>query len=102
MKREEAIANYQLPITNYQLSTTRGSADAPWLYASCGGTQWLWLTPRYRYHQSQSRFMERASWGTLGILVFPTLREANNYLNRQEDKTGMILSFSNLEDIFVE
>ena len=35
-------------------------------------------------------------------LFFPTLREASNYLNQQEDKTGMMVRPSNLEDIFVE
>jgi ABC-2 type transport system ATP-binding protein len=33
---------------------------------------------------------------------FPTLEEANNYLNQQPDKTGMMVRPSNLEDIFVE
>ncbi|BCL35025.1 ABC transporter ATP-binding protein [Nostoc sp. MS1] len=35
-------------------------------------------------------------------LFFPTLEEANNYLNQQPDKTGMMVRPSNLEDIFVE
>jgi ABC-2 type transport system ATP-binding protein len=33
---------------------------------------------------------------------FPTLEEANVYLDRQSDKTGMMVRPSNLEDIFVE
>ncbi|MBF2025531.1 MAG: ABC transporter ATP-binding protein [Oscillatoriales cyanobacterium C42_A2020_001] len=33
---------------------------------------------------------------------FPTLAEANTYLNHQPDKTGMMVRPSNLEDIFVE
>lgn len=33
---------------------------------------------------------------------FPTLVEANHYLDRQPDKTGMMTRSSNLEDIFVE
>lgn len=33
---------------------------------------------------------------------FPTLAEANVYLDRQSDKTGMMVRPSNLEDIFVE
>ncbi|HEY9801839.1 MAG TPA: ABC transporter ATP-binding protein [Leptolyngbyaceae cyanobacterium] len=35
-------------------------------------------------------------------LFFPTLEEANNYLNKQPNKTGMMVRPSNLEDIFVE
>jgi ABC-2 type transport system ATP-binding protein len=35
-------------------------------------------------------------------LFFPTLEDANLYLNRQNDKTGMMVRPSNLEDIFVE
>lgn len=35
-------------------------------------------------------------------LFFPTLEEANNYLNQQPNKTGMMVRPSNLEDIFVE
>jgi ABC-2 type transport system ATP-binding protein len=35
-------------------------------------------------------------------LFFPTLEEANNYLNQQSNKTGMMVRPSNLEDIFVE
>jgi ABC-2 type transport system ATP-binding protein len=35
-------------------------------------------------------------------LFFPTLEKANNYLNQQPDKTGMMVRPSNLEDIFVE
>jgi ABC-2 type transport system ATP-binding protein len=35
-------------------------------------------------------------------LFFPTLNEANVYLNQQKDKTGMMVRSSNLEDIFVE
>jgi ABC-2 type transport system ATP-binding protein len=35
-------------------------------------------------------------------LFFPSLEEANNYLNEQPDKTGMMVRPSNLEDIFVE
>ena len=35
-------------------------------------------------------------------LFFPTLDEANAYLDRQGDKTGMMVRPSNLEDIFVE
>ncbi|GAB1545041.1 ATP-binding cassette domain-containing protein [Scytonema sp. NUACC21] len=35
-------------------------------------------------------------------LFFPTLEDANLYLNQQEDKTGMMVRPSNLEDIFVE
>lgn len=33
---------------------------------------------------------------------FPTLTEANQYLEAQSDKTGMMVRSSNLEDIFVE
>ncbi|MGL4376512.1 MAG: ABC transporter ATP-binding protein, partial [Microcoleaceae cyanobacterium] len=33
---------------------------------------------------------------------FPTLIEANSYLEQQPDKTGMMVRPSNLEDIFVE
>jgi ABC-2 type transport system ATP-binding protein len=33
---------------------------------------------------------------------FPNLAEANHYLDRQPDKTGMMVRPSNLEDIFVE
>jgi ABC-2 type transport system ATP-binding protein len=33
---------------------------------------------------------------------FPTLDDANTYLNHQPDKTGMMVRASNLEDIFVE
>ncbi|MCU0542927.1 MAG: ABC transporter ATP-binding protein [Oscillatoriaceae cyanobacterium Prado104] len=33
---------------------------------------------------------------------FPSLEEANIYLDRQSDKTGMMVRPSNLEDIFVE
>jgi len=35
-------------------------------------------------------------------LFFPSLEEANIYLNQQPDKTGMMVRSSNLEDIFVE
>lgn len=35
-------------------------------------------------------------------LFFPTLEEANTYLEQQADKTGMMVRPSNLEDIFVE
>jgi ABC-2 type transport system ATP-binding protein len=35
-------------------------------------------------------------------LFFPTLEDANFYLNQQKDKTGMMVRPSNLEDIFVE
>ncbi|BBD58734.1 ABC transporter-like protein [Nostoc sp. HK-01] len=35
-------------------------------------------------------------------LFFPSLEEANTYLNQQPDKTGMMVRSSNLEDIFVE
>lgn len=35
-------------------------------------------------------------------LFFPSLAEANIYLNQQPDKTGMMARASNLEDIFVE
>lgn len=35
-------------------------------------------------------------------LFFPTLEDANLYLNQQNDKTGMMIRPSNLEDIFVE
>ncbi|MEC4818665.1 MAG: ABC transporter ATP-binding protein [Scytonema sp. PMC 1069.18] len=35
-------------------------------------------------------------------LFFPTLADANGYLNEQRDKTGMMVRPSNLEDIFVE
>lgn len=35
-------------------------------------------------------------------VFFPTLQEANNYLDSQPDKTGMMTRPSNLEDIFVE
>ncbi|AKG22111.1 ABC transporter ATP-binding protein [Calothrix sp. 336/3] len=35
-------------------------------------------------------------------LFFPTLQAANTYLDEQEDKTGMMVRPSNLEDIFVE
>ena len=34
--------------------------------------------------------------------LFPTLEEANHYLDRQLDKTGMMVRPSNLEDIFLE
>lgn len=33
---------------------------------------------------------------------FPTLEDANTYLEKQPDKTGMLVRASNLEDIFVE
>lgn len=33
---------------------------------------------------------------------FPTEADAAHYLNQQEDKTGMMVRPSNLEDIFVE
>jgi len=33
---------------------------------------------------------------------FPTLQEANQYLDAQPDKTGMMSRESNLEDIFVQ
>jgi ABC-2 type transport system ATP-binding protein len=33
---------------------------------------------------------------------FPTLQDANQYLDQQTDKTGMMTRASNLEDIFVE
>lgn len=35
-------------------------------------------------------------------LFFPDLEQANNYLEQQTDKTGMMVRPSNLEDIFVE
>ncbi|MEO1403789.1 MAG: ABC transporter ATP-binding protein [Cyanobacteria bacterium J06635_1] len=35
-------------------------------------------------------------------VFFPTLQEANAYLDQQPDKTGMMTRPSNLEDIFVE
>ncbi|MEL6250103.1 MAG: ABC transporter ATP-binding protein, partial [Cyanobacteria bacterium J06627_15] len=35
-------------------------------------------------------------------VFFPTLQEANDYLDSQPDKTGMMTRPSNLEDIFVE
>jgi len=35
-------------------------------------------------------------------LFFPTLAQANAYLDQQTDKTGMMVRSSNLEDIFVE
>ncbi|MEM9907308.1 MAG: ABC transporter ATP-binding protein [Cyanobacteria bacterium P01_D01_bin.44] len=35
-------------------------------------------------------------------VFFPTLQEANDYLDQQPDKTGMMTRPSNLEDIFVE
>jgi ABC-2 type transport system ATP-binding protein len=35
-------------------------------------------------------------------LFFPTLGEANNYLDTLQDKTGIMVRPSNLEDIFVE
>ncbi|MGB7088146.1 MAG: ABC transporter ATP-binding protein [Phormidesmis sp.] len=35
-------------------------------------------------------------------LFFPTLAEANHYLDQQPDKTGMMTRPANLEDIFVE
>ncbi|PZO60274.1 MAG: ABC transporter ATP-binding protein [Phormidesmis priestleyi] len=35
-------------------------------------------------------------------LFFPTLGEANHYLDQQSDKTGMMTRPANLEDIFVE
>ncbi|BAY88490.1 MULTISPECIES: ABC transporter ATP-binding protein [unclassified Tolypothrix] len=35
-------------------------------------------------------------------LFFPTLEAANNYLEQQQNKTGMMVRPSNLEDIFVE
>ena len=35
-------------------------------------------------------------------LFFPTLEEANRYLDQQPDKTGMMARPTNLEDIFVE
>ncbi|MEM6450192.1 MAG: ABC transporter ATP-binding protein [Cyanobacteria bacterium P01_D01_bin.105] len=35
-------------------------------------------------------------------LFFPTLEEANRYLDEQPDKTGMMTRPANLEDIFVE
>ena len=35
-------------------------------------------------------------------LFFPTLAEANQYLDQQSDKTGMMTRSTNLEDIFVE
>lgn len=35
-------------------------------------------------------------------LFFPTLEQANAYLDEQTDKTGMMVRPSNLEDIFVE
>lgn len=35
-------------------------------------------------------------------LFFPTLGEANHYLDQQPDKTGMMTRPANLEDIFVE
>ncbi|MFH7030399.1 MAG: ABC transporter ATP-binding protein [Heteroscytonema crispum UTEX LB 1556] len=35
-------------------------------------------------------------------VFFPTLEQANIYLDRQKDKTGMMVRPSNLEDIFVE
>jgi ABC-2 type transport system ATP-binding protein len=35
-------------------------------------------------------------------LFFPTLEQANAYLDQQNDKTGMMVRPSNLEDIFVE
>jgi ABC-2 type transport system ATP-binding protein len=35
-------------------------------------------------------------------VFFPTLEDANSYLNQQENKTGMMVRPSNLEDIFVE
>ncbi|MGI2907324.1 ABC transporter ATP-binding protein [Tolypothrix sp. VBCCA 56010] len=35
-------------------------------------------------------------------LFFPTLSEANVYLDQQKDKTGMMVRASNLEDIFVD
>ncbi len=35
-------------------------------------------------------------------LFFPTLQEANIYLDEQKDKTGIMVRPSNLEDIFVE
>ncbi|MCT7950596.1 ABC transporter ATP-binding protein [Ancylothrix sp. C2] len=35
-------------------------------------------------------------------VFFPSLEEANSYLDQQTDKTGMMVRPSNLEDIFVE
>jgi ABC-2 type transport system ATP-binding protein len=35
-------------------------------------------------------------------LFFPTLAEANIYLDKLQDKTGIMVRPSNLEDIFVE
>ncbi|KYC40458.1 ABC transporter ATP-binding protein [Scytonema hofmannii PCC 7110] len=35
-------------------------------------------------------------------LFFPTVEDANDYLNQQQNKTGMMARPSNLEDIFVE
>jgi ABC-2 type transport system ATP-binding protein len=35
-------------------------------------------------------------------VFFPTLEDANLYFNQQQDKTGMMVRSSNLEDIFVE
>jgi ABC-2 type transport system ATP-binding protein len=35
-------------------------------------------------------------------VFFPSLEEANSYLDKQNDKTGMMVRPSNLEDIFVE
>lgn len=35
-------------------------------------------------------------------LFFPTLEQANAYLEQQQDKTGILVRPSNLEDIFVE
>ncbi len=39
---------------------------------------------------------------TWEYLFFPSLEQANIYLNEQPDKTGMMVRPSNLEDIFVE
>ena len=33
---------------------------------------------------------------------FPTLEDANVYLDQQQDKIGMMVRASNLEDIFVD
>ena len=40
---------------------------------------------------------ERLEYG-----FFPTIQEANDHLNLIEDKTGMMIRSSNLEDIFLK
>ncbi|WP_121969000.1 ABC transporter ATP-binding protein [Leptolyngbya sp. BC1307] len=52
--------------------------------------------------KQQSATGDAAADNRWEYLFFPTLAEANQYLDQQPDKTGMMTRPANLEDIFVE